>query len=326
MLTVGMCCASVAGATGRSAVTARPAAVRTHAGASLPVTLLFVTSATSGTLEPQAGSATTYSLTLQGLDRDVVWLTDHPARKAGTVPTGGFVEDWSGYGFAANPPNAALVLDSAHPGQDTVVGSLSSPSFDPGTDTLRVDFTVYRGQRLKQVGGDLIDKARRATGAVLPADFGGATLFIDDAWEPGLINAVRFPQQVATYASETLIGRAPVAFSPGIYDFGSVEGTLAGSTFSGPVSFTTPSLSGVDLSDVTEVGNGEVFFGVVDFTDTDLQGADLPDAVFLPGVDFDGADLQGATLGPVTGAISDADTTCTNGAPGPCDGPGLTSG
>ena len=297
--------------------------------ASLDTTLLFVTSATSGTLEPQPGSTTTYSLTLQGLDHKVVWFTDHPARRAGAVPATGFVQDWAAYGFATDPPNVALVLDAAHPGHDTVVGTLSSPTVDPGTGTLRASFTVFTGQRLKQVTGDLADKARRATGAALPTSFGGATLFIDDAWDP-TINAVDFPQQAPVYAAETLIGRGPMTFGSGAYPtvvtYGSVQGSLAGSTFSAPIFFTTPSLSGVDLSDVTQIGPGTVYFNVIDFSGTDLQGADLPGAMFEPGVDFDGADLQGATLGQVSGAITDADTTCTNGAPGPCTGPGLSSG
>ncbi len=334
-LAVVVSTAPTAGAAGRRAVTAQPGVKRTHSTAGAHATLLFVTSGASGTLAPVPGSSSTYSLTLQGLDRNVVWFTDHPARKAGTVPAGAFVQDWAGYGFAADPPNAALVLDAAHPGQDTAVGSLSSPSFDPGTDTLRADVTVFTGQRLKQVTGDLADKARRATGATLPASFGGASLFIDDAWEPGgweqTINAVRFPQQGTTYTGETLVGTGPMTFSspggsPLLLAFGSVQGNFAGSTFVGDVSFTTPSLSGVNLSDVTQSGTGLVEFNVIDFSDADLQGANLPNAYFSSGVDFDGADLQGATLGPAPGAITNADTTCTNGAPGPCTGPGLTSG
>jgi hypothetical protein len=298
--------------------------------AGLHVTLLFVTSADSGTVAPVAGSPSTYSLTLQGLDRNVVWFTDHPARRAGTVPSGAFVQDWSGYGFAADPPNAALVLDAAHPGQDTAVGALSSPTFDPGTDTLRADFTVFTGQKLSQVTGDLADKARRATGATLPASFGGATLFIDDAWNANT-TAVQFPQQT-TDVAETLIGHGPMTFSsptgrPLVLVYGGVEGSLAGSTFVGPMMITAPFMGGVNLSDVTESGNGPVVFSVIDLTGADLQGADLPHAQFRsPGVDFDGADLQGATLGYVNGPITDADTTCTNGLPGPCTGPGLTSG
>jgi Pentapeptide repeats (8 copies) len=331
-LVIGVLVATVVGTTSAFAASTRPSATHFHSGPTPHAELLFVTSAGSGSLQAKAGSATTYALTLDGLDRNVVWFTDHPARRAGTVQADAFVGDWSGYGFKADPPNAALVLDSAHPGHDTAVGALSSLTFDPESGRLQADFTVYRGQQLKGVHGALADKVRRATGAVLPASFGGATLFIDDAWEP-IINAVRFPQQVTTQTAENLVGTPgnPVQFSsangaPVVYEFGSVQGSLAGSTFDGPLVFTTPSLAGVNLSDVTQVGTGSIFFTVTDFTDTDLQGADLPDATFLSGADFDGADLQGATLGQTPGAMTDADTTCTNGAPGPCNGPGLTSG
>ena len=327
VLALGGVSVFVVGTTGASAAGTRPAAKQFHRGAAPHVTLLFVTSATSGSLQPEAGSATTYALTLQGLDRNVVWFTDHPARKAGTVPVTGFVEDWAGYGFKADPPNAALVLDSVHPGHDTAVGALSSLSFDPVSDRLQAEFTVYSGQRLKKVGGDLADKARRAAGATLPASFTGASLFIDDAWNP-IINAQYFPQQVTTVVAQTLIGSPgyPLSFSANNYVFGLVQGSLADSTFSGPVTFSAPSLSEVNLSDVTEVGPTSIHFNVVDFTDADLQGADLPNASFYPGANFDGADLQGATLGQVPGAITDADTTCTNGLPGPCTGSNLTSG
>jgi hypothetical protein len=100
-LAVVLSTSPTAGAAGLKTATAPPAVTRAHSLASLHVTLLFVTSAASGTVAPVAGSSSTYSLTLQGLDRNVVWFTDHPARKAGTVPTGAFVQDWSGYGFAS---------------------------------------------------------------------------------------------------------------------------------------------------------------------------------------------------------------------------------
>ncbi len=112
-------------------------------------TLLSVMSAGSGTLEPQGNSSTTYTLTLQALDRNVVWFTDHPDRKTGTLPATGFVQDWAGYGISADPPNTALVLDSVHPGRDTAVGALSSVRFDPAADRIQATFTVYRGQQLR---------------------------------------------------------------------------------------------------------------------------------------------------------------------------------
>lgn len=312
----------------------RDAANQFHRGPAPHVTLLFVTSAGSGTLQPKAGSTTTYGLTLQGVDPNMVWFTDRPVRRAGSIPNNGFIQDWSRYGFEKDPPNVALVLHSAHPGHDTAVGVLSSVTFDPTSDRLEADFTVYNGQRLKSVKGDLADKARRAAGATLPGNFGDASLFIDDAWDPTAwnltINSVYFPTTATTTVAQTLTGTSgnPMTFTSGSYVFGAINGTLAGSTFAGDVTLATPSLSGVNLSEMSEsqTNPGTELFDVMDVTNADFQGTDLPQAYFLAGANLDGADLQGATFAPGQSVITDADTTCTNGEPGPCNGPNLTSG
>jgi hypothetical protein len=312
---------------------------------------LFVASAGSGSLVPRPNSSTQYSLTLEGFDRNIVWFTDRPARIAGTESTSGVLQNWAGYGFAADPPNAALVLDSTRLGHDTAVGTLSSLTFDPGTDRLQALFTIYKGERLKSVGGNLADKARRDKGAALPTAFGGSSLFIDDAASLAeaaaayidanaghvaayeqLINADHFPQQLTVQPIEELQGSGvPISFgqagSPTNLVFGLVTGSFAHSTFAGPLELVAQSMAGVDLSDATQVGSGSILFLVSDLSDANLQGVDLPNASFVSqsGVDLDGADLQGATLGQVSNAITNADTTCTNGLPGPCNGPNLSS-
>src|SRR5690606_7460730 len=55
------------------------------------VSLLYTVSADAGTLEAVAGSAGSYTLTLHRTDPRVVWFSDRPARRAGTMPTSGFV-------------------------------------------------------------------------------------------------------------------------------------------------------------------------------------------------------------------------------------------
>jgi hypothetical protein len=299
-----------------------------------------VTSSTSGTLEPGSAASSTYRLTLRGLGARVGWFTDHPTREAGTEDTQGFVKSWSGYGFDTDPPNVALVLDSTGPGKDVAVGSLSAPSFDAGTDTLRADFTVFSGQRLAQVGGALADKARRARSAVLPDQFGDSSLFVDDATQQYIaansgrvptdtvgINATVFPT-VPSPMVDVLPGNGPdgsPAFTSGLWLYGTLQVPLANATFSGPVVIVAQSMAGIDMSGAHQVGATRIVFNVIDLSDADLVDVDLPNATFMTGVDLDGADLRGAVIGSVTNPVTDTDTTCTDGKPGPCDGPNLTS-
>src|SRR4051794_21850141 len=72
------------------------------------VSLLYALNAGSGRLAPRKGKGARYELTLQGLDRNVTWFSDRPVRRTSSFPIAGLAKAWTGFGFAADPPNAAL--------------------------------------------------------------------------------------------------------------------------------------------------------------------------------------------------------------------------
>lgn len=128
--------------------------------------LLYVLDAGKGVLRPAGKGA--YKLTPGGLGRDVVWFSDRPARRSGTFPTRGLVDAWKGFGFVADPPNAALVYDDR-----TAVLELGRPRLAKG----KVSFKVRPVG--KRAGQNLATHARDAD-PISPGAFRNAALFIDN--------------------------------------------------------------------------------------------------------------------------------------------------
>ena len=60
-----------------------------------------------------------FSLVLNAPSRSVTGFSDRPQRLLGRRTLGSFVSGWGRLGFAADPPNAALVVDGA-PSSDDV--------------------------------------------------------------------------------------------------------------------------------------------------------------------------------------------------------------
>ena len=52
-----------------------------------------------------------YTLTLTGVDAEMLAFTDRPVREAQTWDTTGFLDDWTN-GFGDDPPNAVISADS----------------------------------------------------------------------------------------------------------------------------------------------------------------------------------------------------------------------
>ena len=69
----------------------------------------------------------------------VEWFTDRPRRRAGVASVSELAKRWGGYGFAGDPPNAAL----AGPNFDTVV-ELTDPEMTD--DGIAFDFKPLRGE------------------------------------------------------------------------------------------------------------------------------------------------------------------------------------
>ena len=138
------------------------------------VDFLFVQTAASGSFVPKAEAAGLYELTLREGAGQTVYFSDRPARFVGTVPTARFLRA-AGLGFAtADPPNAALVVQTDD-GEDTIVVELLNPSYDVPTGTV-----TYEARILAEYQGEgLASLAARQTDQVVPERFGPAALFID---------------------------------------------------------------------------------------------------------------------------------------------------
>ena len=101
-------------------------------------------------------------------------FTDRPSREVFTAPTPAFLD---GLGFdAANPPNAAILMDAGDGTTDIAVVELFNPSYDEATHTATYDVAVLANWQndlelgFQQEPADLSNVA---------AEFGATHLFID---------------------------------------------------------------------------------------------------------------------------------------------------
>lgn len=139
------------------------------------ITYLFVQSFQSGRIVPTEGQEGRYTVTLgQGLG-ETIYLGDRPSRDVGTTPTPQFLE---GLGFSEdNPPNAALLMESA-PGQTEIaVVELYNPIYDPTSQGVTYDVAVLANWQDDLALGLREEPADLAT---LPPDFSTTHLLIDD--------------------------------------------------------------------------------------------------------------------------------------------------
>lgn len=137
--------------------------------------LLFVLGAPAARLERDASGAG--RLVLEDPSPGVTSFSDRPERSANTLALADFVAGWPGYGFAAVPPNAALVVEGGPDGADVAVFEIASPRLADGT--LTFDVVPLAGTTT----GGLRALAERAD-ASLPSALGPVSLFVDDAATP----------------------------------------------------------------------------------------------------------------------------------------------
>ena len=136
------------------------------------ISLLYVQTASSGSLEPSGGSAGKYRLVLNDVSPRVVYFSDRPNRMAGQVSTAEFL-DKIGFGGSLDP-NAAIEVAEGTPDSDLIIGALSKPAYDEKSRTLSYEITILETPRKGlAVYSDRMDKR-------LPAHFGAVALFIDD--------------------------------------------------------------------------------------------------------------------------------------------------
>ena len=272
------------------------------------ISILYSLSAGKGTLTPKRGKGVLYKLTLKQLDRNVVWFSDRPARCSGAFPNRVLAEAWGGFGFAADPPNAALVYSdkSGRVGR-TVIVELSHPRFAKGK--LSFAARVLDPDSIKAP-----DLAAHAAGAERDPASGlvDATLFIDDT--TAFVNEGCVFQPATVCVNKTL--RVPFGFQFDLY-----RADFSGSTFYKVVfrnsEFQEANLRGAVLteselendnferSDLTGANLTRTFMNEAHMTHANLTDADLSAAVVfdsqlsfstLENVDFENSELVGTSL------------------------------
>jgi hypothetical protein len=137
------------------------------------VGLLFVQAAPHGTFVT-AGGTDNFTLTLRDSAAQVIWFSDRPERHYGHLAIEKFIGAWKSFGFAKDPPNAALTLLRGDDKEDTVIVKLGQPRYDAARDTL-----TFPAHRLLHANGRLADFEADNDGGV-PESFADASLFIDD--------------------------------------------------------------------------------------------------------------------------------------------------
>ncbi|HEY7031446.1 MAG TPA: hypothetical protein VH482_08980 [Thermomicrobiales bacterium] len=151
------------------------------------VSYLFLQSFRSGSIAPKEGEPGTFTVTLEQGTGQTVYFADRPSRDVGAVSTGPFL---GGLGFDADdPPNAALVMETAPGDTDIAVVELVNPVL--ADDGAGVTYDVHV---LANWQGELdlgFSEAPTDLAQVAPS-FGPAHLFIDDCrddyvmcWVPG---------------------------------------------------------------------------------------------------------------------------------------------
>jgi hypothetical protein len=150
-------------------------------------TFLFVQAFRSGTLTPKspaepeagtpvAGSDAQFQLHLADGMGQTIYFSDRPERIVGAVPTPAFLD---GLGFSpADPPNAALVGETADGLQEVIVVELFDPRYDFATHSVTYDI-VQNLDDVERLGFALAEPAglgAHETGTVYET----ANLFIDD--------------------------------------------------------------------------------------------------------------------------------------------------
>jgi len=140
--------------------------------------LLFVQTFAGGTWAPKPDEPGAYLLTLTGHAAQTVYFSDRPGRLVGTVSTRDFLDR---LGFTpADPPNAAVVAQTADGGEDVLVVELLNPVYAEGFGADGAVTVTYEARVLAGEAGErLASVAGRQGDQEFPAAFGPASLFID---------------------------------------------------------------------------------------------------------------------------------------------------
>lgn len=234
---------SIAGAIALLALSAPSASADTVASLPSRASVLFALDASSGSFTRVPGRPQQYTLALRGVARGTTWFTDRPRREAGRVTTRSLLGSWRRLGFAAEPPNAAVVLDGGRRARDTVALELRLRSRDSRRRTAR-----FRARVLPGLGPGLSHLNRRLDRR-LPKHFVRASLFIDSATSTSCIvgqpRLLGFSRLVDDSSHIQADGRLlPIARYPALFElYGTQFGGDGQQTFRAPS--LTPPLPGM---------------------------------------------------------------------------------
>lgn len=105
-------------------------------------------------------------------DRTATWFTDRPVRLAGTFDLVDLVGSWEEDGFAADPPEAAMVV-TEDDGDDTFVVELGTPVEADGS----IRFPLIEVTR--DDGANATHAGRTANAALVAGEYGEMAMFIE---------------------------------------------------------------------------------------------------------------------------------------------------
>lgn len=169
-----------------SAQEGTPEVVETEPWDGEKTTYLFVQSFHSGSIIPMEGQDGRYTVTLEQGTGQTIYFADRPSRDVGVAETSQFLD---GLGFLEdNPPNAALILETAPGESDVAVVELFNPSYDPVTAGVTYEVAALENWRQSVELGLEEDPADLAA---LAPEFGAAHLLIDDCPTNSTVYCVR---------------------------------------------------------------------------------------------------------------------------------------
>lgn len=227
------------------------------------ISLLYALNADAGTLTPRKGKGAMYKLTLKGLDHSVTWFSDRPARRSSSFAVTGLPEAWKGFGFAADPPNAALTyIEEGGSSPRTVIVELSHPRYAKG----RLSFAVRVLDPKRVKNPNLAEHAASADGNP-SRRLSDASLFIDDSEAPVVKGCILQPHTTCVGVNLELAG------------------SLQGHQF----------LLDLQGSDFSQSSFADAYFTETNFEEAKLTGTSFEQAGMLS-TNFKGADLRGAIL------------------------------
>lgn len=282
------------------------------------ISQLYVLGASAATLTPVSQTGVRYRLRLKGLDRNVVWFADRPARRSGSFPASGLVSAWKGFGFTADPPNAALTYTDKAGQSRTAIVELTRPKYAAGKISFSARVLDPRRLDAPHLADHLARADRTPSGTLFDV-----SLFVDDNEAPVIDGCVFGPYMSCSNHNLTNLTANDLDGPNEELEFANFSGSnfngaflaygdfeminLTHASFSGAslrgtrlegVNFTQANFFKADLSGVSVIN--VVAFEQADFSEADLSKAELRDSDFveaqLEGASFAGANLNRANL------------------------------